>query len=150
MTKYDHFFYGGGLVFSENIGVIGIVFLSMLILPGCVENDSDNNTSTTDSYSTDSSTTDSSTTDSSTTDSSEVKKIAIEWLDNSGNEDGFIIQRKEENESEYSTVRYLSKGVTNYIDEDNLLAGAYYCYKVVAFNQAGRAPSYETCISTTY
>ncbi|WP_022940380.1 fibronectin type III domain-containing protein [Psychromonas hadalis] len=78
-----------------------------------------------------------------------VAPVLIEWLDNSDNEDGFIVERKAEREASFTKVNYLMPDATHYID-DSLLAGIYYCYRVIAFNQAGSTSSDEVCIDALY
>ncbi|MFT6927248.1 MAG: hypothetical protein ACJAZP_002878 [Psychromonas sp.] len=67
----------------------------------------------------------------------------ISWVDNSANEEGFIIERKID--GEYLLLATLAANTTTYTEVDGI-AGQANCYRVGAFNQAGSAYSEEACI----
>jgi hypothetical protein len=71
--------------------------------------------------------------------------LELSWLDNSGDEDGFNIERKPGTRGAYARVATVGVNVTSYSDS-NLTEGTTYCYRVNAFNSAGRSPySPEVC-----
>jgi hypothetical protein len=67
----------------------------------------------------------------------------ISWVDNSANEEGFIIERK--TDGEYLLLATLGANTTSYTEVDGI-AGQANCYRVGAFNQAGSSYSGEACI----
>jgi hypothetical protein len=73
-------------------------------------------------------------------------QLLISWLDNAGDEDGFIIERK--SEGQFVPVVTLGANITSYI-EDNIVSGTSYCYRIGAFNVAGTAYSDESCVDLT-
>ncbi len=73
--------------------------------------------------------------------------IQIEWLDNSDNEDGFIVERRSDDEADFIVMQILSNDSVEYIDS-NASENMYYCYRISAFNQAGSSQSEEVCIDT--
>ena len=60
----------------------------------------------------------------------------LTWTDNSTNEDGFLITRRESVENIARTVGATLAGVTTFVDS-NLVAGKTYFWKVYAYNLAG-------------
>ncbi|MCP4322552.1 MAG: fibronectin type III domain-containing protein [Psychromonas sp.] len=77
----------------------------------------------------------------------ESKSILVEWLDNSDNEDGFIVERRSGDEVDFIVMKFLSRDNVEYIDS-NVSLNMGYCYRVSAFNQAGSSLSEEVCINT--
>ena len=69
----------------------------------------------------------------------------ITWQDDSDDEDGFVVERKEG--GDFLVRARLNANMTSYTDS-NLVAGTAYCYRVGSFNQAGTAYSQEYCIDT--
>ena len=68
-------------------------------------------------------------------------KVFLAWTDNSGNESGFKIQRKKGATGTYAEIATPGWNVTTYTDDDNaLLDGTQYYYKVCAYNSAGDSP----------
>ena len=64
--------------------------------------------------------------------------ITLAWTDNSGNESGFKIQRKQGATGMYTQIGTPGANVTTYTDNDSaLLDGTQYYYKVCAYNPAG-------------
>ncbi|MFA5795456.1 MAG: DUF2341 domain-containing protein, partial [Candidatus Brocadiia bacterium] len=77
-------------------------------------------------------------------------RIILSWTDNSGNEDGFVIQRKTGSGGSYQDLASLPGNSTSCTDTAITLAETYY-YRVLAFNQAGQSAfSNEVNISTTW
>ena len=65
-------------------------------------------------------------------------RVIIAWTDNSGNETGFKIQRKQGATGTYVTIKTTVANVTTYTDNDTaLLDGTVYYYRVCATNTAG-------------
>ncbi len=74
-----------------------------------------------------------------------IDEVEVIWSDNSTNEEGFIIQRRSgvADWEDYATV---GANVYSFIDT-GVEAGFEYCYRVVAYNNAGAAePSPAVCI----
>lgn len=61
--------------------------------------------------------------------------VTLSWQDNSNNEDGFIISRKDFN-GQYTDIGKVAKDIIQYVD--NASDGAY-CYKVRAYNPEGNS-----------
>ncbi len=73
--------------------------------------------------------------------------IHLSWQDSSINEKGFIIERKNGKDGNYSLIVVTGENVSNYSNND-LRAGTY-CYRVKAFNAAGESSySNEVCVNT--
>gem|GEM_PF-5645972 len=67
--------------------------------------------------------------------------IVLAWTDNSGNEQGFSIQRKKGATGTYAEIATRGANVTTYSDNDSaLIDGTQYYYKVRAYNTAGNSP----------
>lgn len=65
-----------------------------------------------------------------------MTSITIRWHDNSSNEDGFIIARKDENDLFFHYIDTVSHDILTY-QEVGLTPDHVYSYKVCAFNQFG-------------
>src|SRR5438876_5364011 len=64
--------------------------------------------------------------------------VSLAWTDNSGDETGFKVQRKQGATGAYTTIKTTVANVTTYTDNDSaLLDGTQYYYKVSATNSAG-------------
>ncbi len=67
--------------------------------------------------------------------------IVLAWTDNSGNEQGFSVQRKKGATGTYTEIATRGANVTTYTDNDSaLIDGTQYYYKVRAYNTAGNSP----------
>jgi len=75
--------------------------------------------------------------------------IDVGWTDNSGNETGFRVQRKEGAAGTYSTVATRPANATSYSDSGLSLSTTYY-YRVVAFNGSGDSPPSNEDDATTW
>jgi hypothetical protein len=75
-------------------------------------------------------------------------QLQLAWVDNSGNEDGFKIDRMTGTSGVFVPIATVGANVTSYSDP-NLSDGTNYCYRVKAFNSAGDSPSVEGCKATT-
>jgi titin len=64
-------------------------------------------------------------------------EISLTWKDNSDNEDGFILERKEEG-GIYITISTLPKDSNKYVDK-NLVPDKTYYYRIKAFNSFGES-----------
>lgn len=66
-------------------------------------------------------------------------EIELSWVDNSSNEDGYIVERSESMDGTFTKVADLDAGVTSYTDADGLAAGTTYFYRVAATLGAERS-----------
>ncbi len=73
--------------------------------------------------------------------------VILTWNDNSGNEDGFRIERSKDN-IEFVEIAVVGENVTTYTDSDSLEVGQMYAYRVRAFNEFGTSGYTNT--RTTY
>jgi hypothetical protein len=74
--------------------------------------------------------------------------VLLEWNDNSNNEDGFKIERKEGTSGTYREIGTTGANVNAYADT-GLQFGKVYCYRVRAYNSAGNSDySNEKCATT--
>lgn len=64
-------------------------------------------------------------------------KITLSWQDNSSSEDGFIIERKDANQTNFVVIATVTSNSTNYSDSISLSASTTYTYRVRSFNDAG-------------
>jgi hypothetical protein len=78
---------------------------------------------------------------------SEAASLRLTWSDNSGNEDGFKIERMGPHGS-FVEVANVGANVTSYTDSE-LSPGASYCYAVRAFNNAGSSEATNAACATT-
>jgi len=77
----------------------------------------------------------------------EGTNVTLNWLDNSDNEDGFLIQRSI-NSGSFSQLVQLSSNVNNYIDT-SVNQGTNYSYRILAFNIAGSSSDSNIATVTT-
>jgi autotransporter-associated beta strand protein len=71
-----------------------------------------------------------------------TNQISLTWVDNSGNEDGFNLERST-NGGNYSSLALLAAGTISYADT-NLSAGTTYFYRVQAFRSCWGNSAYST------
>lgn len=67
-------------------------------------------------------------------------RVEISWMDNSSNEDGFVIQRRTIYEGESDSFRVLARvgpGVTRYVHPAPIKRGETQYFRVRAFNRQG-------------
>jgi titin len=74
-------------------------------------------------------------------------QIDLAWTDNSDNEDGFQIERREGQVGDFLEIASVSSGVTTYIDQ-SVGPATEYCYRVSAFNEQGSSFSTVACVTT--
>lgn len=77
-------------------------------------------------------------------------QVDLSWADNSSNETGFIIERKENSQTWDQAQKYsVAADVKSYQDTNGLQAGIIYNYRVYAFNDDGNSvPSNENNVAT--
>ena len=66
--------------------------------------------------------------------------LTLSWTDHSDNEDGFVIDRRLESGGEFAELARTGVNAAGYVDAA-VEAGVFYCYRVAAFNSAGRSVS---------
>ena len=77
-------------------------------------------------------------------------KVTLSWSDNSGDESGFKIQRKQGATGTYATIRTTARNITGYVDNDNaLIDGNLYYYRVCATNAVGDSAFSNEASGTT-
>lgn len=77
------------------------------------------------------------------------ENLLLTWTDNSGNEDGFNIERSETDENgPFVQIDTAPKDATQYQDF-TVVPGTQYWYRVNAFNSAGPSASYTNVASAT-
>lgn len=75
-------------------------------------------------------------------------QIDLAWKDQSDDEQGFLIERKEQNGS-FAQIDSVDNDFTTYTDRSNLEVNTAYCYRVRAFNGEGESDyTNETCATT--
>jgi len=75
-------------------------------------------------------------------------EINLRWQDNAERENGFVLFRQIQDETEFTEIARLDPDTTTYTDGD-LSAATTYCYVVRAFNDVGRSTASETICATT-
>ncbi|MFT4836155.1 MAG: hypothetical protein ACI8UC_000834 [Psychromonas sp.] len=70
--------------------------------------------------------------------------LHITWNDNSSNEDGFLVEKRLLGDDKMQNITILPVNSQEYNDLD-LVSNEAYCYRITAFNEAGRAASNELC-----
>jgi len=65
-------------------------------------------------------------------------QISIYWVDNSSDEEGFLVERKTGSMGTYAEIKSLGPNVTSFPD-NGLSAGTTYYYRVRAYNAAGNS-----------
>ncbi|MDI6791578.1 MAG: fibronectin type III domain-containing protein [bacterium] len=75
-------------------------------------------------------------------------RIDLSWTDNSGNEDGFIIEKASSGSGPFSELNRVDTGITVY-SHTGLTPKTTYCYRVKAYNGWGNSgPSNIACVTT--
>jgi len=74
-----------------------------------------------------------------------IKRIDLNWTDNSSGETGFKIERST-NGSKFSQIASVGAGATTYSNTNGLRRGKLYYYRLRAYNSAGNSP-YSNTIS---
>src|SRR5262249_47548669 len=75
----------------------------------------------------------------------EPGQLTLTWVDNSTNESGFKIERKQGTNGTYAQIATLWINTTSYVDTA-VTSGSTYCYHVNAYNSAGGSSfSNESC-----
>lgn len=74
-----------------------------------------------------------------------AENLKINWTDNSTNEDGFIIEKRFQENDAFEILSTLPAN-TNYYTDSDIVADQTYCYRVVAYNSSGQVPSAESCL----
>jgi len=74
-----------------------------------------------------------------------AESLQITWLDSSDNEDGFAVEKRLEDNKNFDLITYVAENTDTFIDSD-VIENETYCYRIVAYNQAGQNPSDESCI----
>ena len=67
-----------------------------------------------------------------------AQQLNLSWIDNSGGQAGFIVQRATGTTGPFTSVGQTAPGVSSYIDS-GLSFGMTYCYQVAAFDSAGNS-----------
>lgn len=75
-----------------------------------------------------------------------AETLQVSWSDSSSNEDGFIVEKRLLANGEFEIISTLTANVSSYIDSDVILDETY-CYRIIAYNQAGESPSEESCLA---
>lgn len=76
-------------------------------------------------------------------------QIVLNWTDNSENESGFVIERRNDPSQPFSRVSTVGLNTTSYQDSD-LLPGTTYYYRLKAFNPAGDSVYSNEAVTTTF
>jgi hypothetical protein len=72
-------------------------------------------------------------------------QLQLTWVDNSGGQAGFRIERKADTEAAYAELALQGPGAAAYTD-GTIVPGTAYCYRVQAYTAAGSSPySNEAC-----
>jgi hypothetical protein len=72
-------------------------------------------------------------------------QLTLTWMDNSGGDGGFRIERKTGAAGTYAMLAEVPPGTTSYVDA-TVASGTTYCYRVKAFNEIGESSfSNENC-----
>jgi hypothetical protein len=77
-----------------------------------------------------------------------VQTKSLTWSDNADNEDGYRLEYRLYNDSNFQLLIALDANTVSYIHETQA-NNAYICYRVSAFNSAGTVSSSEFCIDNT-
>jgi hypothetical protein len=80
--------------------------------------------------------------------SSSPSRVELTWADNSGNEDGFALERSLDGGSSWQEIATTARNQSSYLDS-GLAASSTYHYRVRAYNSAGHSPYSNTASATT-
>ncbi|PKF61419.1 hypothetical protein CW745_08765 [Psychromonas sp. psych-6C06] len=72
-----------------------------------------------------------------------AESLLVSWVDNS-NEDVFFVEKRQPGDASFQRVAILSENTNSYTDIDVIIDKTY-CYRIIAFNQAGQSISDEVC-----
>lgn len=75
--------------------------------------------------------------------------VELKWNDNSGNEEGFIIERTIGMRPTYDIIDSLAADITSYTDTTGLEGSRDYTYRILAYNESGNSSWSETAEVTT-
>jgi hypothetical protein len=78
----------------------------------------------------------------------DYRTIDVTWTDNSADEDGFTLERREGQTGSFQTVGQVGPGVTG-LRDSHLTPESEYCYRVSAFNDDGVSDFSNTDCGTT-
>lgn len=62
--------------------------------------------------------------------------VELEWIDNSNNELGFIIERRRSNENDFEILKFVGPDSEYFLDQSGLVSGTVYIYRVQAYNSS--------------
>jgi len=77
--------------------------------------------------------------------SAQAAQLALAWVDNAVDEDGFLVERRAAGSGEFAQIGAVGPNVVSFLDS-GLVAGTQYCYRVRAVNLVGAsAYTNEVC-----
>jgi hypothetical protein len=79
--------------------------------------------------------------------SAQAAQLGLSWSDNSVDEDGFLVERREASAGAFAQIAVLGPNISTYLDS-TIAAGGSYCYRVRAFNSAGMSAYTNEACST--
>ena len=78
----------------------------------------------------------------------ESNQIKLSWDDNSDVEEGYIVERKEDGQTDFSVIDTAEAGAEQYLDS-NIESGVSYSYRIKAFNENGSSAYSEVALLAT-
>jgi hypothetical protein len=76
-------------------------------------------------------------------------QINLSWLDNSSNEQGFMIERADSPTGTFTQVGFVNANVTTFSDLTDLVANTTYCYRVASVDAGGNYSAYTATVCGT-